>query len=306
MAYIGQEITIEPGEVFGKLTVFIERACDRYRDDEIPFLQTIVFGNTNKLRQQFMDQEFTDILIKVIAPSGAVYWLVAHRVVPTAMAALKDRMKNGDQTIELRGIDPRCFLHLVAYAYTSVPDAFIFGHVILSGEDDTNRHSLSSTEFYDLQKKRNVSAPSGETDDLKDTIYLKNSLPDTPTTSIEEKLFQVCLYIATKRFGLPDILKILQGQWMLTEALGYCKCSIANVCPLTAEKFDRETWLEYFRLTRLPEALTIVFKEVPQFAQDVVARAQGNMGWDQGYYLQLQREQEMKVRLMARLSQLTS
>ncbi|KAF3264617.1 hypothetical protein TWF128_001079 [Orbilia oligospora] len=302
MAYIGQEITIEPGKVFGKLTVSIERACDRYRDDEIPFLQTTVFN----LWQQFMSQEFTDILIKVIAPSGVVYSLVAHHVFLTAMTALKDKMKNGDQTIELHRIDPRCFLHLVAYAYTSVPDALIFGHVILSGEDDTNRHSLSSTEFYGLQKTRNVSAPSGETDDLNDTIYLKNSLPDTPTTSIEEKLFQVCLYIATKRFGLPDILKILQGQWMLTEALGYCKCSVANVCPLTAEKFDRETWLEYFRLTRLPEALTIVFKEVPQFAQDVVARAQGNMGWDQGYYLQLQREQEMKVRLMARLSQLTS
>ncbi|KAF3314413.1 hypothetical protein TWF173_004756 [Orbilia oligospora] len=173
MVYLDQEITIEREKVFGELAVSVERVhdCDDNDDAEIPFL---IFADC--YLQRFMDQEFTDILIKVIALSGVAYSLAAHRVVLTAMTTLKDRMKNGDQTIELHGIYPRYLFHLVAYAYASLPDALIFGNIILPGEDDTNRHSLPPTEFHGMRRVSiviDISTTSGETDDFDDKLYLK-------------------------------------------------------------------------------------------------------------------------------------
>ncbi|KAK6498209.1 hypothetical protein TWF506_004449 [Arthrobotrys conoides] len=330
MASLSREITLEPEKAFGTFTKSVERAFDDYYDADTPYFRTTVLN----LWQQFISQELADVLIKVISPSGVVYSLAAHRVILACMTALKDKINSRDDTIELHGIDPRCFFHLVAFAYTSVADTLSFGHVVLPEVDDTSRHSLVPTEFYEMQKIQRASGNSDTTDNLEDSCaYQTSGSSGPPIVSLEEKLFQVNLCITAKKLGLKDISRILEPRWTLTGNLEFCKCSGSYSCPFLVENFDKDTWLEYFRLVytnftkdefpyrelinstmlllqtdqNIPEALTMVLKEVPQFAQELAAQAQQpSEAWDEEYYQQLKRQQEMKAGLLMKLAHLTS
>ncbi|KAK6347450.1 hypothetical protein TWF718_005291 [Orbilia javanica] len=285
-----QEIVLVPSDTFGSLSklVPLENTEADFDDPCTEYFR----GPFANLWKCFINQEFTDVVIKVITSTGAAYSLGAHRVVLATITALKDKLKNGEPVIELHGINTRCFLHLIAYAYTGMADSLIFGQVHLPGVNITERHSRPAQAVDDMCS---ISDTTSDLDSITSLGTLTRScLP--PSASIEEKLFQVNLFITARASGLDEVCDVLSSRWALSRDLSSCACGGGHSCPLLAANFDKETWLEYFRLVytncaegelprrelaaltmlmlqaeeEIPEVLQIVFNEVPQFAKEVL------------------------------------
>ncbi|KAK6495080.1 hypothetical protein TWF481_003107 [Arthrobotrys musiformis] len=291
----------------------------------------------DSLWQTFINQEFTDVVVKVVALNGAVFSIGAHRVVLAAMTAFKDKLKAGDQTIELHGVDLRCFLHLVAFAYTGAADALVFGQVCLPGYS-IEAHSRTANDVSEDAYRHISTNPEHETggEDDVDTNPSSKVAPRTCTASIEEQLFPLNLLISAKRFEFEAPYDILSCRWPLYDLYEFyeCDCCGGTGCPIVAQNFSRETWLQHFTLiytnftkdefpyqelvatavsvllyseNNMHEGLKVALREAPDFAQEVAAQVNQSMGClDNSYYRQMQQNEEKKAKLMAMLARLTS
>ncbi|KAK6519108.1 hypothetical protein TWF281_003797 [Arthrobotrys megalospora] len=237
----------------------------------------------------FLNQELTDIVISIVDENGDIS-IGAHRVIIARMTALREKVDVGESVIKLHGVDPKCFLHILAYAYVGASEAVLIRQVQLPGTRIEAYHAIGLDDSFPPSQK--FDDGSGEPGGVN-----TGGGPPQYTVSAEEKLFCTKLIITAKQLGFTEALDRLQQLSTTSPIGGSCKCyGGTNVnCPLRPANFDEETWLEYFRLIHgnftpnempykelvesavelskanegVPAALETVFREAPHFAQQV-------------------------------------
>ncbi|KAF3903694.1 hypothetical protein AA313_de0208419 [Arthrobotrys entomopaga] len=191
----------------------------------------------------FRNGIFTDVTVTVFARENASQITIkSHRLILSRMILFRDKLMSGESTIEIHGVDPKCFLHLLGYAYTNCFSMLQFPEVILPENPITSFHSIVARR---IDRSTIVQDHSNDEDEI-----LIKPLEDKPPVSVEEKVFLAQMCVTARTLGFNDALTKIENLFINDGWLCLCIDHFEEFskCPLYVLNFDQETLLEYCKI----------------------------------------------------------